>query len=935
MRGEFVALDLETTGLDSMTDAIIEFGAVRFRDGEVTAEYSTLINPGRPIPPEITTLTGISNEDFLAKLHKPGEPAQSAAPSLAQALSAIQTFVGNAPIIGHNIGFDLSFLYPHGLFQNNLLIDTYDLAAILMPGATRYSLSSLARQLNIELTEAHRALNDARASALLYWAMWQKILALPPALNREIINLSQGIDWNARTVFEYAFEQQQAVKSTAAEKQDSIITIPLVGQEPPPPARPSERSTENIESVFGDSGSLAEVISQYESRPQQVDMARKVNEAFRQNNHLIVEAGTGIGKSLAYLVPAIFWAANNQSRVVISTNTLNLQDQLLANDIPLLKQALTTPFEAAILKGRSNYLCPVRLTDMRRRRPSNPDELRVLAKVLVWLTEGGSGEKSGLNLRAFVEQNTWQRLSAEAENCSLERCEVATQGKCPFYRARKAAEAAQVVIVNHALLLADAVSDNKVIPEYDHVVIDEAHHLEEAITASLSVRIEETAFKYRLGHLAVNKHSLLSELINTIQASVPPQNSKRLVDFMGDFRNATIAIETHIAKLFAAFGNLVYKPDGDNNISMRITDEIRKKSEFAILERQWGIVKEFLTAITDGLQRLIPALSRLKDYSIPNFQDDISSLEAFSHYFTTILETLDGLIQKPDANTIYWIHFNLSYGVSINTAPLNVGHLVEQYIWASKQSAILTSATLRTTGNFDYFQKVLNAETVETLAIDSPFNYRQSTLVFIPNDMPDPNDRGRYQQAVERALIEVAAALEGRTLALFTSYTQLQQTAQAIRPRLALGDITVYDQLDTSNRQALLESFKTTEKAILLGTKSFWEGIDIPGATLSALALAKLPFPIPTDPIISARSETFRDPFKEYTLPETILRFRQGFGRLIRKQTDRGVVVLLDKRLMSKSYGQDFLDSLPDCTIQYGGLEALAGAAQKWVKIDS
>ncbi len=935
MRGDFVALDLETTGLDSSLDAIIEFGAVRFRDGEVIAEYSTLINPGRPIPPEITALTGISNDDFLSKPHGPGELPQPAAPSLPQALSAIQTFVGNAPIIGHNVGFDLNFLYPHGLFQNNLWIDTYDLAAVMMPGATRYSLSSLARQLNIELTEAHRALNDARASALLYWAMWQKILTLPPALNREIVNLSQGIDWNARSVFEYALEQQLAAKSPISETQDAVVTTPFFNPEPNISPAQIERSTENIESVFGTSGSLAEVINVYESRPQQVDMARKINDAFNQNHHLIVEAGTGIGKSLAYLVPAILWAANHQHRVVISTNTLNLQDQLLANDIPLLKQALTTPFEAAILKGRSNYLCPTRLTDMRRRRPSTTDELRVLAKVLVWLTEGGNGEKSELNLRAFIEQNAWQRLSAEAENCSLERCEVATQGKCPFYRARKAAESAQVVIVNHALLLADAVSDNKVIPDYDHLVIDEAHHLEEAITTSLSTRIDETAFKYRLGHMAVNKHSLLSEFISNLQAYVPPQDSKRLIDYLGNFRTATITIETHITNLFSAFRNLAYRPDVDNTITLRITDEVRRKAEFAALERQWIIVEEFLKTITEGLQRLIPALNRLKHYPIPNLQDDISSLESYSRYFTGILETLDALIYRPDNNTIYWLHLNLSYGVSINTAPLDVGDLVEKYIWSTKQSAILTSATLQTTGNFDYVQKNLNAETIETLALNSPFNYRQSTLIFIPNDMPDPNERGRYQLAVERALIEVAAALEGRTLALFTSYTQLQATAQAIRPRLALGDITVYDQLDTSNRQALLESFKTTEKAILLGTKSFWEGIDIPGATLSALALTKLPFPIPTDPIISARSETFNDPFKEYTLPETILRFRQGFGRLIRNQSDRGIVVLLDRRLMSKSYGQDFLDSLPDCTIQYGGLESLGTAALKWMKSDA
>ena len=935
MRGEFVALDLETTGLDSKTDAIIEFGAVRFRDGEVIAEYSTLINPGRPIPPEVTALTGISNEDFLPKLHKPGEPPHPAAPTLTQALSGIHAFVGDAPIIGHNIGFDLSFLYPHGLFQNNLWIDTYDLAAVLVPGATRYSLSSLSQQLGIELTEAHRALNDARASALLYWAMWTKILALPPTLIHEIVNLSQDTDWNARTVFEYALEQLNSPKSTS--KQEPIqfySTQPSTGSAQTAQTNTTPLGVETVETVFGEGGSLTKVFAQYESRPQQVDMARKIAAAFDENNHLIVEAATGVGKSLAYLVPAVLWATKNHQRVVVSSNTLNLQDQLLENDIPILRQALNTSFQAAILKGRSNYLCPVRLTDMRRRRPSSTDELRVLAKVLVWLTEGGSGEKSQLNLRAYVEQNAWQRLSADAENCTVERCEAATQGACPFHRARKAAEMAQVVIVNHALLLADAVSENHVIPEFDHLIIDEAHHLEEAITNSFSVRIDESSIQYQLGHLAGNKHSLLNELINSIQNVVPANEGKRLIDFLGNFRNATIATETHFANLFASLRNVTYNPNADTSSHTRITAEIRRKAEFAAVDRQWNIVQEFVVAIEEGLRRLVPAFVRLKQYPIPTIDDDATSISAYLRYFEKTRATLNALIKSPDDDTVYWLHLNPNYGISINTAPLNVGKLVEKHLWLDKKSVILTSATLRTTDTFDYIQKTLHAENVETLALSSPFDYRQSTLVFIPNDMPDPNERGRYQQAVERALVELAAALGGRTLALFTSYTQLQQTAQAIRPRLTLGDITVYDQLDTSNRQTLLESFKTTEKAILLGTKSFWEGIDIPGAALSALALTKLPFPIPTDPVISARSETYTDPFKEYTIPETILRFRQGFGRLIRNKTDRGIVVLLDKRLMSKSYGQDFLDSLPDCTIQYGTLQTLASAAQKWVNND-
>lgn len=933
MRGEFVALDLETTGLDSKADAIIEFGAVRFQDGVVTAEYSTLINPGRPIPPEITALTGITDSDFLSKLHKPGEPSHPPAPSLSQVLPAIQSFVGNAPIIGHNIGFDLGFLYPHGLFQNNLWIDTYDLAAILVPSASRYSLSSLSKQLNIELTEAHRALHDARASALLYWEMWKQIQSLPRDLVHEIVNISQGIDWNARIVFEYALETMKPTSSPSSVYLPSLSgSTPLEVLKPTADVHPI--APDEIESVLGVSGSLASHIPQYEQRDGQVDMAQKIAQAFNSNNNLIIEAGTGIGKSLAYLIPAAVWATKNKQRVVISTNTLNLQDQLISNDIPLVREILPTAFEAAVLKGRSNYLCLERLEDMRRRRPTSVDELRVLAKVLVWLTQGGSGEKSDINIRGYTEHNIWQRLSADEENCAPEHCALANGGKCPYFHARKLAESSHIVIVNHALLIADAVSESQVIPDFQHLVIDEAHHLEEAATNGLSKRLDEAAISYHFNSIAGKYRSTLSELGSKIQEHVPVTESKRLVDFLKDMQTAVVTLDTHLSSLFAAFKPLAYRGDSDGNVLLRITDEVRRKAEFGAVQQQWKIVTEFLTAIREGLGRLPAALNRLNRYQIPNFENLISSVETSIQYFGDIQHGFDVTIQNTDANVISWIHLNPNYGVSINTAPLNVGSVLEQQLWSKKQSVTLTSATLQTNNSFDFIQQSLGTTSFEPMVIGSPFNYRESTLIFIPNDMPDPNERGRYQLAVERALIELTAALGGRTLALFTSYTQLQQTAQAIRPRLALGDITVYDQLDTNNRQTLLENFKTTDKAILMGTKSFWEGIDIPGAALSALVLTKLPFPIPTDPIISSRSEAFSDPFNEYTLPETILRFRQGFGRLIRKQSDRGIVVLLDKRVMSKSYGQSFLDSLPDCTIQYGTLQTLPTAAQKWLNSD-
>lgn len=929
MRSDLVALDLETTGLDAQKDAIIEFGAVRLRDGEIVDSYSTLINPGRPIPPEITTLTGIRDEDFLPKPHKPGEEAERPAPSIAQALPAIRAFVGDAVIIGHNISFDLSFLQQQGVFQNNLWIDTYDLAAVLLPRASRYSLSSLSAQLGIELTEAHRALHDARASALLYWSLWQKALTLPANLLREIVNLSQNIEWNARPFFEGAADEKTKHKGDFPPQ--TTISMPVAPTTAKSDAQSGIPTAHTIRAILGPDGSLAHILPAYENRPQQVEMADKIIHAFENDQHLLVEAGTGIGKSLAYLTSAALWATNHQQPVVISTNTINLQDQLLDNDIPLLSAAVNFPFRTALLKGRGNYLCLRRFNIMRQQQPDDPDELRVAAKLLIWLYEGGSGDKSEINLRGPAEQAVWQHLSADADSCTTHLCEAAMHGMCPFYKARQTAESAHLIIVNHALLLADATSENHVLPDYQCLIVDEAHHFEDATTGSVSKRLDESILRRHLDDLGDPHKGLLRQLLQTLQTQVSEKEIKPFVAFEKNVRAAITAMETHIANLFRSLHTVIYQPANEPPIQLRVTPAVRERKEWEAVKSDWTIVNDFLAVMQDALARLTPALDKLRQYNLRDLDNILSQLDSITRSFSTMQAELDSFVSNPLANTIYWLNLNYNHAVSLHTAPLHIGELVEKYMWQAKKSVVMTSATLRTKDTFDFIQERLGAGQIETLTLDSPFDYRQSTLIFIPNDIPDPNERIKYQQAVERGLIELAAALDGRTLALFTSYTQLQQTVQAIRPRLALGGITVYDQLDTNNRQALLESFKSTEKAVLLGTKSFWEGVDIPGAALSALVIAKLPFPVPNDPIIAARSEMYKDAFNEYTLPDTILRFRQGFGRLIRNQRDRGVVAIFDRRLMSKKYGTSFLEALPDCTIQYGTLDTLGETARRWV----
>ncbi len=930
MRGEIVSIDLETTGLDVSRDAIIEVGAVRMFEGEVVEEFTTLVDPGFAIPPAITHLTGITSDAVIGK------------PNISAVLPLIRDFVGSAPILAHNVSFDAGFLARHGILQRNLRIDTYDLASILLPSAARYNLNSLTADLDIVYDVEHRALSDAHATAQLYWRLWQRVLALPFDTVVEITEAARELPWDTARVFEAALAEhsRQHIFTFEQTARTNGVFTPLTDETSPlrPNAHFEPINTDALSTLLSNQEPLGHAIPGFQRRDQQLSAALAVAQAFNENQHFMIEAGTGTGKSIAYLLPSMLWAAQNSERVVISTNTINLQDQLVTKDIPALIAALGLPVEYAVLKGRSNYLCPRRLAALRRRHPTNVDELRTLAKILVWLPQTTSGDRSEISLRGPVENAMWQRLSAEDEGCTLDRCRTVMGGACPFYKARRRAEMAHIIVVNHALLLADAAAENRVLPEYHRLIIDEAHHLEDAVTNSLSFRLDEAALHRRLADLGGPEKGLLADLLRSARASAPDKDVRRLSGFIENISVAASAMQHHVTALFSALRAFVLDTDidvaSDYVTQLRITPALRDRSAFTQVQNTWSILKEFLDVIGKALHHLTQALSRLEQYDLDDFEDLVSSLGAAARYFDQVNSQVTAFVSEPDDNAIYWASMapDRQNGLSINSAPLHVGPLTARYLWPSADTIVMTSATLRTSGSFEFIADRLHADHFETLEVGSPFNYRESTLVYVPNDMPEPNERQRYQQAVERGIVELAAALNGRVMALFTSYSQLRQTAQAVAPRLALGNIIVYDQSDGTSRQALLEGFKSAQQAVLLGTRSFWEGVDIPGESLSALVIVRLPFAVPSDPIFAARSETYANSFEEYAVPEAVLRFRQGFGRLIRTSSDRGVVAIFDRRVISKSYGAHFLEALPDCTVEYGTLAALPAAARAWLE---
>lgn len=920
MRGELVALDLETTGLDIQLDSIIEIGAVRMKDGVVIAEYSTLVDPGFVIPVETTRITGIYQEDLRG------------APSLPEVLPQIEAFIGDALVIAHNAAFDVSFMRRFNLLEKNQTLDTVELASILLPRSPRYSLGVMSKSLGIGLENAHRALDDARATALLYWKLWEQALTIPYSIVQEICYAAEPFDWEARIFFEAVLTAKQAEQGDESPIHiDSFDPLPFETQ----PLRSGEThhplNPDDVDNLLNENSKLSQIIEHYEHRSQQLIMSRAIVDAFNKGKHLIVEAGTGTGKSLAYLAPAIKWATSNNHRIIISTNTINLQEQLLHKDVPLLQKALDEPVQVTLMKGRDHYLCPRRLAAIRRRRPTNLDELRTLAKILIWLLESKTGDKGEINLR-YGEHFAWNRMSAGDEGCTIQRCSTMMKGTCPFYKARKQAEAAHIVIVNHALLIADATSENRVLPEYQYLIVDEAHQLEDALTYGLSVRIDAASLLRRVNDLGGVNTGILGDLLKNSRNRVPEKTVLRLEAFIQNIGEAVEVMNAQVRVFFAKAYELLQDIGADHH-NTRIDAKLREHSSFSNLRDAWNNLDEFFAALVEAMQHLTEALSRLEKYEIPEFDDHFNSAAAAARYLADMRNMMNAFVLQPDANTIYWVNSaQTPDAVSLQAAPLHIGPMMEQHIWQTKETVILTSATLQTHSNFNFIKERLYADTIETLAVGSPFDYKNSTLLFVPEDIPEPTRNG-YQKAVERGIIELAAGLGGRVLALFTSYNQLRETASNIAPRLALGNIVVYDQATGGNRETLLDSFKSTDKAVLLGTKSFWEGVDIPGEDLSAVIIVRLPFAVPSDPIFAARSDTYNNHFQDYAIPDAILRFRQGFGRLIRTRSDRGIVAIFDSRIINKSYGMSFLEALPDCTLKYGALSELAKAARDWLKL--
>ena len=703
--------------------------------------------------------------------------------------------------------------------------------------------------------------------------------------------------------------------------------------------------TEELARLFETGGLFESSMEGYEQRPQQVSMVRGVAGAFNEGEVLLVEAGTGTGKSLSYLTPALIWAVRNDQRVIVSTNTRNLQEQLFYKDLPFLLENLGLPFRATLLKGRSNYLCLDRWRQVTRRPADHltAEEREAAIPLAVWARETQTGdisEHAGFNRGAGA--GLWEKINGEGTACP--RCVL--KEACFVNRVRRAAMASHVVIINHALLFADLQSDHAVLSRYSHLVIDEAHNLERAAVQHMTLEVGG----WRMRRVLTRMHApewggtgvlagldrLAAKAAENLEWKAPLTAGTRLaIDRITEV-NRRIEDFFRIAS-DEAFGH------SDDGPARRTKLRYRAQDEYAgILRSSAQVLIEGLAGLRESLGMLHATLDQVHDSWLDDREARGNAIAAAMDFCMETEEALFVLTEANEEERVYWVEATRTQPLScvLIAAPLRVADRLHDDLFRPLRTAVLTSATLTVGDRFDYQIERLGLDRIDprrlqVRGIGSPFDYADQVLVCVPAAFPTPRSDA-FQDAVSRLILDLVVSTMRSTLVLFTSYNQLNRTYQDIEPDLAEHGVAVLAQGTSGPRSALLDRFRRSDTAVLLGTDSFWEGVDVPGKALEMVILVKLPFAVPTEPLVQAQVERLEDAgrnsFLEYQVPEAVIKFRQGFGRLIRSTRDYGVVTILDQRVVSTAYGRLFLESLPAGSEIYPHAGGLVEGVTYWFR---
>ncbi len=947
---KFAVLDFETTGTQSVGE-IIQVGlAIIEEDRSVSRVYGSYVKPGTPIPPFITGLTGITDADVAD------------APELDEMMMELVPLLDDVVLVGHNVAFDFHFLQNaldrcgYLPFQGRIL-DTIDFLKICFPSLTTYQLGAVSAHFKLTHERPHPAVSDALATALVLLKCLDELYSLPLLTIQRLNELFAGEDSDLAWYFDGLLHEREMEtfqpEGELTFHRQLALAVGDWNELVPPREEGSGNPLENVsfEDYMAEvTVRLKDTLPQYETREAQEIMIGEVKTALQEEKHLLIEAGTGTGKSLGYLLPAIYHSVRTDQKVMVSTHTINLQDQLRERDIPLLTTVVPFPFKAAVFKGRGHYLCLRKFEHKINNKDfvGTREETLTAAQMLVWLTQTQSGDDEELNLSGRGG-DFWESVASDTDSCLGRSCPWFR--KCYYHRAKHEAGIADVVITNHSKLFADVKAGHQLLPAYEHLVIDEAHHLEDVAGKHLGMQMKYFTVAHTLTRLYKDsKSGQLPALRQTLQTSGSEQASEWSSVIDRIYPDLLTVKETWDVLSDKLFGLLPDRSDAAAGEAGQLVSRLhpgkkpRDWEELAALENTLNLT------LSDIIRRGDKMLSEMRDTDSQSSSDSlVTDIGGLFKDLASIREQIRFFMSLNDENVVYWMEGSSNYrgkSLQLYAVPVDVSAQLKELFFDKKKSITLTSATLSVDKSFQFMidnlglGEAAEQERLMTALLPSPFNYREQALLVIPRDFPSVKGSvgdARFVDKLVHSLAEAAVATKGRMLVLFTSYKMLRQVYDPLKEALATEDIAVLGQgVEGGSRSKLIRRFQDSSAAVLLGTSSFWEGVDIPGDALTCLAIVRLPFQPPNHPLAEAKAELLqaqkKNPFMKLSVPQAVIRFKQGFGRLVRTAQDRGIVIVYDTRVIESYYGKYFLYSLPGPKMEHMLTDQMVPRIEEWLE---